>query len=206
MANTIFVGHELRETFEGWFEVEKFLLLFLGISNVWRAISLYWNMFGAEADVSDKLFVGLEFFLLTMIGIGAHEAFGKCLPYVAAGTFFGIVVPYFLMALFSYRERLLNCKKNLINHGVFNSALGIASALPYFAAMFVRNERVAKILFWIPVGLQLLTSAVGMHIFRWIHRAPEREGKASFAIHIELMIEKVRSFAHSICASLNADM
>lgn len=194
VANIAAIGHELRETFKGWFEIEKFFLLFSAILSVWRAVLLYWNLFGSEKDVYDKLFVWLVFTLLTFIGAGAHNAFDKAQPYVALASFFGTLIPWVLTAYFSYKEDLLNSKQNLVNHGVLTAVVQTLTALPYFAATFVSSPRATKILFWIPPLLQIVSSTIVFRLFRYIHRKPEHQDRTAFAVHIDLMIEKVRLY------------
>jgi len=142
------IGHELRETFQGWYEMEKFLLLFGAVYSVWRGLALYWNLWESTQDLIDKIFVYTVFTMLTGIGIG----------------------------------------DNVINNGLLVSGVQILGALPYLAACFVRSERAAKILFWIPPVFQSFATLIAMTIFRYLHR--NHANRTNFAVSIELFVEK----------------
>jgi len=182
------IGHELRETFQGWYEMEKFLLLFGAVYSVWRGLALYWNLWESTQDLIDKIFVYTVFTMLTGIGIGAHGAFTTCLPWVSGASFLGNVIPWGLSAYHSQREAGLKGKDNVINNGLLVSGVQILGALPYLAACFVRSERAAKILFWIPPVFQSFATLIAMTIFRYLHR--NHANRTNFAVSIELFVEK----------------
>lgn len=123
------------------------------------------------------LFVGVQFTLLTFIGAGAQNAFDKTLPYVAFASFFGTLLPRCLVAYFCHKEDLLNSKENIVNHGVQTAAVQVIAAIPYFAAAFVSSQRIAKILFWIPLALQSFSTNISIYLFKFIHRRPENKNR-----------------------------
>lgn len=121
VANFAALGHELRVSFQGWNEIEKFLLLFGAVYGIWRSLTFYWNLWESHQDVYHKLFVYAVFTMLTGVGIGAHGAFSKCLPWVAGAAFAGNVIPWGLSAYHSQREELLMGNDNVINNGLLMS-------------------------------------------------------------------------------------
>ncbi len=188
VANIAAIGHELRESFNGWYEFEKFFLLFGAVYSSWRGLVFYWNLWSSTGDLYDKTFLYFEFTMLTAIGIGAHGAFTVARPYVAGGAFLGTAIPWLLSAYFSKKEQLLKGKDNVVNHGVLTAVFQIICSLPYLIACFIKNERVVRILFWIPATSQIVVSLFIMKIFRYLHR--DRPNRTTFAVNIELMVEK----------------
>lgn len=182
------IGHELRETFTGWPELEKFLLLFGAVYSSWRALVIYWNLWGVSGDMGDKFVVYLTFTLLTAIGAGAHAAFTAARPYVAVASFFATAIPLAFNIVFAMKEPLLNAKNNVINQSAFFSGCQMVSTVPYLAAAFVPSARAARILFWIPPFAQVVTTFVAVKAFRYLHR--DVENYTRFAVNIELMAEK----------------
>ncbi|PXF41093.1 hypothetical protein BWQ96_09197 [Gracilariopsis chorda] len=85
------LGHELRENFHSWKDVEKFFLLFAAIYSSWRTVILLWNLWGIKKDLFEKLVIYAVFTCLIGIALGAHGAFQDgirpiaiSLPYLAA--------------------------------------------------------------------------------------------------------------------------
>ena len=188
VANIAAIGHELRESFQGWKEFEKFFLLFGAVYSVWRGLVSFWNLWASTSDYNDKWFVYFVFTMLTFIGVGAHGAFTVARPFVAVGAFLGTAIPWGLSAYFSSREQLLKGKDNVVNNGVLTGVVQTMLAVPYLVACFVQNERAVKILFWIPVISQPVVSILTWKVFRFFHR--NRPNRTTHAVNIELMVEK----------------
>lgn len=182
------IGHELRDSFAGWEELEKFLLLFGAVYSSWHAQVLYWNMWGVTGDLLDKAIVYLIFTLLTAIGIGAGAAFTVARPYVGTAAFLATAIPLIITALFATREPLLNHAANIVNQTLFASFFQILATVPYLVAAFVPSTRTARILFWIPPVAQPVVLWFSVQLFALMHR--KREGHSKVAVNIELFAEK----------------
>lgn len=183
------LGHELRETFSNWRDVEKFILLFAALYMSWRTVIMLWNLWDLRSDLIDKAGIYLVFFSLTGIALGAHGAFQDGVrPYVAISAFAATFIPSATSIIWSSREPLLNNPQNYVNQIVLMSILNIIGVLPYFAAAFVRSERATRVLFWIPFIYQLVLTFLTSNLYRFLHR--NRPGHTRLAIAIELMVEK----------------
>ena len=64
------IGHELRETFQGWREVETVLLLFSALYSSWRQVVLLWNIWGVCWDTTDKIGIYIVFTCVSYIALG----------------------------------------------------------------------------------------------------------------------------------------
>lgn len=183
------LGHELRETFAGWLDVEKFFLLFNALYSSWRAVIFLWNLFDLRSDLTDKFGIYLVFFSLTGIALGAHGAFDDGIrPYVAACAFAATAVPALSMLWWAVKEPLLKNPANIVNQVVLTSTVSLVSVIPYFAAAFVSTPRATRILFWVPYFIQTIFIFITGSFYRWIHR--NRPGHTRLALAIELFVEK----------------
>ena len=183
------LGHELRETFVGWRDVEKFFLLFGAVYNSWRSIVFNWNLWGVHGDIVDKITVYLCFFSLVSIALGAHGAFSPGpRPYVAIASFAASVIPTLMNTFWSYREPLFNTGSNFVNQYVIYSVINILVVTPYFAAAFVSNEIAVRVLYWVPLLASPFGLVTGMYIYQFLNRnCPNR---TRLAVSIELTVEK----------------
>lgn len=183
------LGHELRETFKGWEDIEKFFLLFTAMYSSWRTVVLLWNLFDLRSDLTDKFGIYTVFFSLTGIALGAHGAFDNGIrPYVAVCSFTATAIPAVTILVWSAKEPLLRNPANLVNQLVLTSAVSLLSVIPYLAAAFVDSERTSRILFWIPYAFQTVSIFFTGPFYRWLHR--NRAGHTRLAIAIELFVEK----------------
>lgn len=183
------LGHELRENFSGWLDVEKFFLLFNALYSSWRAVIFLWNLFDLRSDLTDKLGIYLVFFSLTGIALGAHGAFDDGIrPYVSVCAFAATAIPSCTMLWWAVKEPLLKNPANIINHIVLTSTVSLISVTPYFAAAFVSTSRVTRILFWVPYIIQSISIFLTGSVYKWMHR--NRGGHTRVALAIELMVEK----------------
>lgn len=183
------LGHELRETFSGWLDVEKFLLLFGAIFNSWRAVVFLWNLWGVQSDIIDKVSIYLVFFSLTGIALGAHGAFSPGpRPWVAICSFAASAIPIIIGGFWSAREPLLQKSGLRIELSVINAIGSVICVLPYFIAAFITNETAVRVLYWVALGLSINNIYVGFIISRLING--KRQSKSRIAISIELLVEK----------------
>lgn len=183
------LGHELRETFSGWLDIEKFILLFCALYTSWRTVIMLWNLFDLRSDLIDKAGIYLVFFSLTGIALGAHGAFSDGVrPYVAISAFAATALPSLTMIIWSLREPLLKNPQNYVNQIVLIGAGGILGVLSYFAAAFVPSERATRILYWVPFVFQFFVTFFTGSLYRFVHR--NRPGHTRLAIAIELVTEK----------------
>lgn len=183
------LGHELRETFLGWKDVEKFFLLFGAVYNSWRSIVFVWNLWGVHGDLVDKVTVYLCFFSLVSIALGAHGAFSPGpRPYVAIASFAASVIPTLLNTFWSYREPLFNSGNDFLNQYIIYTIINILTVTPYFVAAFISNEVVVRVLYWIPLVSSPFGLLTGMYVYRFLNRnCPNR---TRLAVSIELTVEK----------------
>lgn len=181
-------GHELRETFKGWLQLEKFFLLFGAVVSSWRALVMFWNLWGVTGDLLDKITVYFTFTLLTIIGVGAHGAFTVTRAYVASASFLATAVPLLVNAIVAEREELLMSKDNVLNQPAFHSVCQILVTTPYLAAAFVRSPTTARILFWIPPVAQIIATLFSMDLYKIISR--NKADHTTIAVNIELFAEK----------------
>lgn len=183
------LGHELRENFSGWLDVEKFFLLFHALYSSWRAVIFLWNLFDLRSDLTDKFGIYLTFFSLTGIALGAHGAFDDGIrPYVAGCAFAATAVPSTSMLWWAVKEPLLKNPANIVNQVILASTVSLVSVIPYFAAAFVSTSRATRILFWVPYFIQTISIFITGSFYRWVHR--KRPGHTRLAIAIELFVEK----------------
>lgn len=183
------LGHELRENFNGWLDVEKFFLLFAAIYSGWRSLVITWNLWDVRSDLIDKIGIYLAFFSLTGIALGAHGAFQDGIrPYVAVSAFVATALPSFSCLVWGLKEPLMKNPVNVVNQLTLMSTINLFSAVPYLAAAFVSTDRTTRIMYWVPYGMQTLSYVFSGSLYRYIHR--NREGYSRLAIAIELMVEK----------------
>lgn len=192
------LGHELRETFDGWKQIEIFFLLFGAIYTSWRNLVLLWNIWGVNSDFIDKLGIYLVFTSLTFIALGSHGPFSSgALPYIATASFVASATPCLSNLAFALREPLL---KDGGGKSIFVQCFAFfISSLPYLAAAFVtigrpnlENDIVARVLFWIALGLNaLIAHSVGYYTRAIIMHFQKPDVVVTrLAIAIELMVEK----------------
>lgn len=183
------LGHELREMYSGWRDVEKFILLFSALYSSWRTVVMLWNLWDLRSDLIDKAGIYLVFFSLTGIALGAHGAFlDGVRPYVAISAFTATALPSFGMLFWSLREPLLKNPQNYVNQIVVMSLGNIIGVLPYFAAAFVGTDRATRILYWVPFIWQFFVTFLTGSTYRFLHR--NRPGHTRLALAIELITEK----------------
>lgn len=183
------LGHELRESFKGWPDIEKFFLLFTALYSSWRSIVLLWNLFDVKKDLIDKFGIYSVFLSLTGIALGAHGAFEDGIrEYVAAFSFTATAIPSATMFFWSFREKLLRNPKNITNQLSFMALVNILCVVPYLAAAFVSSSRAARALYWTSYGLQTVSIFFTGSFYRFLHR--NRPGYTRLAIAIELFVEK----------------
>lgn len=181
-------GHELREYFDGWPSVEKFILLFAAIYSSWRGVVFLWNLWGVASDLIDKIGIYSVFTCLTFIALGAHGAFDDGpRPYVAAAAFLALVSPLITSVYWGMTEPLLRPSKGLSQTSIYG-AVNFCAALPYFAAAFVKSEQVTRILYWVGLVSNLITLFVTSLAYRFFVR--DYGKTARYAISIELLVEK----------------
>lgn len=182
------LGHELRETFRGWADVEKFILLFGAFYSSWRAVVFLWNLWGLASDLIDKIGIYVVFTCLTFIALGAHGAFDAGpRPYVAVASFLAAAFPTLSSIFFGMREPLLHGKRG-ISQLTLSGLTTLLTIVPYFAAAFVTSERAVRILFWVALVSNLMTPFVTTLGYRAIFR--NAHNRAGLAISIELFVEK----------------
>ena len=174
------IGHELRGSFEGWAEVEKFLLLFGAIMVSLRSLIYFWNLWGSYGDVFDKVGVYITYTALTGIGIGAHSAFTDARRYVAVACFLSSAVPTMSNMRVSAKDPLMRNKNNYINQNVYTCLVQMFFALFYLAAAFVDSERIARILYWVPLVAHLVSFYPVAAFYRFLHR--NRQGATRIAV------------------------
>lgn len=174
--------------FKGWLQLEKFFLLFGAVCSSWRALVMYWNLWGVTGDLFDKITVYVTFTLLTIIGAGAHGAFTVARPYVAVASFLATTVPLLANAIFAEKEELLVSKDNVMNQPAFFSVCQVLATMPYLAAAFVKSATTARILFWIPPSAQILMTLFTMDLYKIISR--KKADHTTMAVNIELFAEK----------------
>ncbi|KAI0564344.1 Low temperature requirement A protein [Gracilaria domingensis] len=182
------LGHELRENFSSWKDVEKFFLLFSAIYSSWRVIIMMWNFWDIKNDLFEKISIYAVFFCLIGIALGAHGAFQDGIrPYVAICSFLATAIPSAVSYYWASKEPLLRNPHNRFNQLKAVSAVGIISVLPYFAAAFVGSERATRILYWIPLVAQFFSVHLTGSLYRALHR---NRPATRLAVNIELMVEK----------------
>lgn len=182
------LGHELRETFGGWDQVEKFILLFGALYSSWRAVVFLWNLWGLASDLIDKFGIYLVFTCLTFIALGAHGAFDSGpRPYVAVASFLATAIPTMSNVIFGTREPLLHVKRS-ISQLALSGLTTVLASTPYFAAAFVSSGRAVRILYWAALIANLLTPFLTTLGYRTIFRSAQHQTR--LAISIELFVEK----------------
>lgn len=182
------LGHELRETFSGWRDVEKFLVLFGALIVSWRSVVFLWNLWGVSSDLIDKFGIYLIFTCLTFISLGAHGAFDDGVrPYVAVAAFLASAIPTTTALIWGLREPLLKTKQGPSSLTV-TCVSSLIGASPYLAAAFVDSDRVSRILFWVALGAHLSTFFSSGYITKLL--APNTEKQTRVAVSIELFVEK----------------
>eukprot|EP00178_Gracilaria_changii_P004023 TRINITY_DN1614_c0_g1_i1.p1 TRINITY_DN1614_c0_g1~~TRINITY_DN1614_c0_g1_i1.p1 ORF type:complete len:604 (-),score=99.45 TRINITY_DN1614_c0_g1_i1:2422-4233(-) len=182
------LGHELRENFSSWADVEKFFLLFAAIYSSWRVVIMMWNFWGVKKDLFEKISIYAVFFSLIGIALGAHGAFQDAVrPYVAVCSFLATAIPSAVSFGWASREPLLKNPHNRFNQLKAVATVSIIIATPYLAAAFVSSERTTRILYWIPFIAQFFS----VHLTGTLYRALHRNRPATrLAVAIELMVEK----------------
>lgn len=181
------LGHELRESFDGWKDVEKFCLLFGAIYSSWRSIVFFWNVWGVSSDLLDKAGIYVVFTSLIAIALGAHGAFKDGLrPYVAIASFMASFIPQVSMLILSIREPLLH-NNILYNQMSINALIAILQVSPYFAAAFVSSSTTTRMLYWFPLAFQFFSTYITFVIARTIL---VKEYNITTALAIELIVEK----------------
>lgn len=187
------LGHELRISFHeyGWQKIEPFFLLFGALYSSWRNLVILWNIWGICSDFIDKLGIYVVFTSLIFIALGAADPFDpKTLPYVAAASFIATATPCLSSIAFALQEPLLKDGggRTIYSQSIFF----IISASPYFAAIFVRSNIAARILFWIAFALNsVFAISLSFHT-RYLVEKFQKDGVlvTQVAIAIELMVEK----------------
>ncbi|CAN8063169.1 unnamed protein product [Agarophyton chilense] len=188
VGGTAALGHELRETFSSWKDVEKFFLLFGAIYSSWRVVIMLWNFWAIKKDLFEKSSVYIVFFCLIGIALGAHGAFQDGIrPYVAICSFCATAIPCAISYWWAGKEVLLRNPLNRFNQLKAISLVGILVASPYFAAAFVGSERATRILYWFPLILQFFSVYLTNIVYRALHRSIPA---TRLAVSIELMVEK----------------
>lgn len=187
------LGHELRISFHeyGWQKVEPFFLLFGAFYSSWRNLVILWNIWGICSDFIDKLGIYVVFTSLVFIALGAADPFEpKTLPYVAAASFIATATPCLSSMAFALREPLL---KDGGGRTIYSqNILFIISSSPYFAAIFVRSNIAARVLFWTAFALNsVFAISLSFHT-RWLIENFQKKDVlvTRIAIAIELMVEK----------------
>lgn len=185
------LGHELRENFKGWREIESFLLLFGALYTSWRNLVLLWNIWGICSDFIDKLGIYVVFTCLIFIALTAHGPFKEgVLPYVAAASFVATSTPCLSSIVFGMREPLLKDGGGKTLYA--QCILFLFSSLPYFAAIFVRSDLAARALFWTAFILNSIFAISLSFYTDWITERFQKKDVlvTRLAIAIELMVEK----------------
>ena len=182
------LGHELRENFEEWKDIEKFILLFYALYSSWRSVVFLWNLWDVKGDVVDKLSIYLTFLFLMGVTLGANNAFDDGVrPFVSVCAFLATAVPGIANVYWALREPLLKNNANIVNPAALSFSLNVISVLPYLAAAFVPSEQATRILFWIPLGVQAVLLHSANQAFRVLHR--NRPGYTRVALAIEHIVE-----------------
>lgn len=185
------LGHQLRISFEGWMEIESFFLLFGAMYSSWRNLVILWNIWGICSDFIDKLGIYVVFTSLIFIALGAEGPFMPGpRPYVAAASFIATSTPLLSSTLFALREPLLKDGGGMTIYA--QNVLFLISTLPYFAAIFVRSNFAARVLFWVAFGANSAVSMSFSYYTRWIGSKFQKDDVlvTRLAIAIELMVEK----------------
>jgi len=197
VANIAVLGHELRETFTGWNELEKFFLLFQVVWVIWRDNLMFWNMFSHVRDVLEKLGVLFQVLFLCGIGVGAHDAFGTATRWVSLCAWMGEMVVNGAAFVFgaTCSDPSLDAWYTGKNQPVLLSFSAVLTNSPFLVAAIIGpgHERTVRNLFWLTFGLNVIrTSVLPLLITRMFMK--RRPDGVRIAVNIEALTEKFGLF------------
>lgn len=184
------LGHELRESFQGWFQVETFLLLFVSLMNSWRQIVLLWNMWGLASDLTDKFGIYTVFTCLCFIALGSEAAFTDYVRiYVGVASFLAVFIPAFSSAYWGKHEPLLKQQTGgCMNQLSFYLVVSTVSNIPYLIAALSRSEQFCRSMYWLGAFCNTVGVLLTFRLYDWFFKDYPRRFRV--AVNIEVFVEK----------------